>query len=520
MTVTEGAGFKAAIVGGIIIFLLFHCTRLLLYYNRKRLCSMPPGPLAWPIIGHLHLLDAKRPLHRTLSLLAHRYGNIMLLKFGFRRILIISSSALAKECLTTHDRNFASRPGFTGAEHLGYDCTALGLDPYDRRCRYLRRICTSQVLSPSIVEMLKGNRKDEVSKLLRDLYKRCTHMGTEQAMVVDVKSTVATLIFDMIVGIVADKSCLGGDEDVEELKELIKSTTSLLGAFNAGDYFPFLRWLDLQGCEWAMKKLNKRRDEILQRIVNAHRDRTKTEMAEKKKSLVDVLIHLVDKGEADFCSNDTIIKATTISMIIAAMETSSNVAEWAMALLLQRPDALKRAQDELDIVVGRDRVLEESDLPNLKYLEAIVKETLRLYPAGPLLLPRVAAESCTVGGYYVPAGTRLMVNAWVIHRDPAMWESPNEFEPERFMDYSASSLDVDGRDFRYIPFGYGRRSCPGMSLAMVMVPLIVGRLLQSFHWSIPEIVGRLSMEEAPSIALSKAVPLQSAIKPRLPRHLY
>jgi hypothetical protein len=345
-------------------------------------------------------------------------------------------------------------------------------------------------------------------------------MGSEQAVIVDVRSMVAALIFDMIVRIVTDKSCLGGEEEVQEFKELIKHTTSLLGAFNAGDYFPFLRWLDLQGCERAMKKLSKRRDEILQRVINAHRDRAKMEMVEKNKSLVDVLIHLVDKGEADFCSNDTIIKATTISMIIAAMETSSNVAEWAMASLLQRPDALKRAQEELDIVIGRDRVLEESDLPNLKYLEAIVKETLRLYPAGPLLLPRVATEPCTIGGYHVPAGTRLMVNAWVIHRDPAMWDRPNEFEPERFMKYSSSILDVDGHDFRYIPFGYGRRSCPGMSLAMVMLPFIVGRLLQSFHWSIPQGGGRLSMEEAPSIALSKAVPLQSAIKPRLPRHLY
>jgi len=206
------------------------------------------------------------------------------------------------------------------------------------------------------------------------------------------------------------------------------------------------------------------------------------------------------------------------SIIIGATDTYANTTEWAMATLLQRPEVLKRAQEELDVVVGSERVLEESDLPNLKYLEAIVKETLRLYPAGPLLLPHMAAAPCTVGGYYVPAGTELLLNAWGIHRDPAVWERPLEFEPERFL--NSSSPDLNGHDFKYIPFGYGRRACPGMWVALRMLLLTVGRLLQSFDWSIPDGIEGVDMNEGRALTLHKAVPLEAAIKPRLPQHLY
>jgi hypothetical protein len=443
----------------------------------------------------------------------------MLLKFGFRKVLVVSSWELARECLTTHDMNFASRPRFAGAEHLGYDCKLLGLDPYDRRCQKLRRICTLQLLSPSRVEASRNIRTEEMSKLVRGLFERCTQMGIKDrgaSAIVDVRWMVVEFIFDIMVRLIlTNKSYLGSVEEVEEFKEIITVTTSeLLGAFNLGDYIPFLRWLDLQGCERAMKKLNRRRDKFLQRAIDNSRLCIKEENDE---SLIDVLIHLMDKAE-DFFSDEAIVKATAISIIIGATDTYANTTEWAMATLLQRPEVLKRAQEELDVVVGNERVLEESDLPNLKYLEAIVKETLRLYPAGPLLLPHMAAAPCTVGGYYVPAGTELLLNAWGIHRDPAVWERPLEFEPERFL--NSSSPDLNGHDFKYIPFGYGRRACPGMWVALRMLLLTVGRLLQSFDWSIPDGIEGVDMNEGRALTLHKAVPLEAAIKPRLPQHLY
>ena len=205
-------------------------------------------------------------------------------------------------------------------------------------------------------------------------------------------------------------------------------------------------------------------------------------------------------------------------MLLGAIDTTASTIEWAMASLLQRPDVLKRAQEELDVIVGRERVLDESDLPSLKYLEAIVKETLRLYPSGPLLVPHIAKEACTVGGYYVPAQTQLFVNVWAIHRDPAVWECPLLFEPERFM--KSSSPDLNEHDFKYMPFGYGRRACPGMWMAIRMVKFNVGKLLQSFDWNIPPGVEGVDMSKERGVIMHRAVSLKAAIKPRLPHHLY
>ena len=205
-------------------------------------------------------------------------------------------------------------------------------------------------------------------------------------------------------------------------------------------------------------------------------------------------------------------------MINAGTETSSVTVEWALSALMNRPEILRKAQEELDTHVGRERLLEESDVHKLKYLEAIVKETLRLYPAAPLLLPHESFEACTVGGYHVPAGTQLLVNAWAIHRDPALWERPTEFIPDRFVNGS-KEMDVKGHDLELIPFGSGRRICPGMSLALIMVNHTLGRLLQSFEWFAPG-GAKIDMREGLGLSMPKLVPLEAIIKPRLPLHLY
>lgn len=495
---------------GIMLLLVVYFSKRLLSYKRV---PMPPGPLAWPIIGHIHLLDAKRPLHQTLYELAERYGHMILLQLGFCKVLVVASSELARECLTTHDLNFASRPRFSGTEHLGYDCTMFGLNPYDSRCKKLRGICTSQFLSPSKVESSQNIRREEVSKLVRGLFQTVINNGA--SVIVDVRSMMFDLLYDITIRLMLhEKSYMGKAEDVEELKEMIHTHFELLRAFNVGDYIPFLRWLDLQGCERAMKKYNKRRDEILQRVIDKYRLCVKKDSDE---SLIDVLLNFADKAQ-DFCSDDTTVKSTVMGMLLGAVDTTANTTEWAISSLLQHPEVLKRAQEELDVVVGRERSLEESDLPNLKYLEAIVKETLRLYPVAPLLLPHLSKEACTVGGYHVPANTQLYVNVWGIHRDPAEWERPLEFEPERFM--NSSSPDVSGHDFKYMPFGYGRRACAGTFMGMRMLKFNVGKLLHSFDWSIPPGVEGVDMTEGRAVTLAKEVPLKAAIKPRLPHQLY
>ncbi|GLJ27827.1 hypothetical protein SUGI_0546170 [Cryptomeria japonica] len=364
--------------------------------------------------------------------------------------------------------------------------------------RDLRKICTMKLITASRIDSFKHLRTEEVSALIRSLFESCQR----EAAPVNMKSRLSDLTSNIIMRMVARKRVSGSQcsEDLQEgqhLKKMVEETFYLYGVFAVGDYLPFLKWLDLQGLLSAMKKLQKKRDAFMQKLVNEH----------------------LDNHEIQSDSNDDVIKATAMNMITAGTDTSSVTIEWALAALLrQHPNILRKAQEELDKHVGRDRLVEESDLHELSYLNAIVKETLRLYPAGPLLVPHEAAEACTIGGFHVAAGTCLLVNAWAIHRDADVWSSPTEFDPERFLK-GGKVIDVKGHDFELIPFGSGRRMCPGMSLALVVVHYTLARLLQSFEWCVPE-GAVIDMSEGLGLTMPKAVPLETTIKPRLPLHLY
>lgn len=193
-------------------------------------------------------------------------------------------------------------------------------------------------------------------------------------------------------------------------------------------------------------------------------------------------------------------------LFIAGSDTSAITTEWAMAELIRKPAVLEKARQELLAVIGTERPVQESDIHRLPYLQAIVKETMRLHPAAPLLLTYRAKADVEVLGYIVPKGIQVLVNAWAIGRDPSYWTESMEFEPERFL---GSSVDFKGRDFEYIPFGAGRRICPGLPLAVRMVHLMVASLVQSFNWRLPDGMPPedLDMEEQFGVTLRKAAPL-------------
>ena len=169
-------------------------------------------------------------------------------------------------------------------------------------------------------------------------------------------------------------------------------------------------------------------------------------------------------------------------MLAGAMDTSSTTIGWAMSELIRHPDVMKKMQDELQEVVGLHRMVQESDLVNLEYLEMVVKEIMRLYPAGPLSIPRESLEDCTVDGFHIPKKSRVIVNVWAIGRDPSVWNDPHKFFPERFI---GSQIDLKGNDFELIPFGGGRRGCPGMQLGLTMVRLLLAQLVHCFDWELP-----------------------------------
>ena len=208
------------------------------------------------------------------------------------------------------------------------------------------------------------------------------------------------------------------------------------------------------------------------------------------------------------------------NLFTAGTDTSSSIIEWALAEMLKNPRILKRAHEEMDQVIGKNRRLEETDIPKLPYFQAICKETMRKHPSTPLNLPRVSTEACEVNGYYIPKNTRLSVNIWAIGRDPDVWENPLDFTPERFLSGKNAKIDPRGNDFELIPFGAGRRICAGTRMGIVLVEYILGTLVHSFDWKLPNGVDQLNMDEAFGLALQKAVPLSAIVSPRLALSAY
>jgi cytochrome P450 len=220
------------------------------------------------------------------------------------------------------------------------------------------------------------------------------------------------------------------------------------------------------------------------------------------------------KGEKSIRANLIIaVLCVTQDMVVGGTDTTSNTVEWAIAEMMQNREIMRKAQDELEAVVGRDKIVEESHIPNLHYLEAVVKEVLRLHPALPLLVPHCPSETCTIGGYTVPKGARVFLHVWAIHRDPSIWPSPTKFDPDRFLGPN-SKWDFRGNDFSYFPFGSGRRICAGITMAERLVMYALASLLHSFDWHLPDGT-RDDLMEKFGIVMKKATPLIAIPTPRL-----
>ncbi|CAM0884571.1 unnamed protein product [Alopecurus aequalis] len=266
-----------------------------------------------------------------------------------------------------------------------------------------------------------------------------------------------------------------------------------------------------------MKKLSKMFDRFLEHVVDEH-THGHSEQRETK-DMVDVLLQLASDPNLEVKLNRESVKAFTQDLIAGGTESSAVTVEWALSELLKKPAVFAKATEELDRVVGAERWVTEKDVPSLPYVDAIVKETMRLHPVAPMLVPRVSREDTSIAGYDIPAGTRALVSVWSIGRDPKLWEAPEEFMPERFL---GSKLDVKGQDYELLPFGTGRRMCPGYSLGLKVIQVSLANLLHGFTWRLPDGVTKeeMNMEEIFGLSTPRKFPLEAHVEPRLPAHLY
>ncbi|RXH91622.1 hypothetical protein DVH24_020645 [Malus domestica] len=431
----------------------------------------------------------------------------------------------------------------------------------------MRRIASIELLSSHRLQMFYGIRVEEVRSLLSRLF-RGSKPGEFQ--ILDMKSTFFELTLNVLMRMIAGKRYYGEQteklEEAQLFKEIVIETFELSGATNIGDFMPVLKHLGVTGLEKKLVLLQKKRDKFMQNLIEEHRKLQRGSVPEQRsKSMVDVLLDLKET-EPEYYSDEIIrgmiqvsflnqiIRITPIKnhqkkkkkkpflasivftkfrfcpsnliaskqiyslqfvncfnaenvMLSAGTETSAGTTEWALSLLLNNPETLAKARTEIDIQIGESRLIEESDFPKLPYLQGIINETLRMYPADPLLVPHESSEECAVGGFRVPRGAMLLVNTWAIQNNPKLWAQPRQFKPERFL----NGGERDG--FVLLPFGTGRRGCPGEGLAIRMVGLALGSLLQCFEWerSGEEMV---DMSEGTGLTMPKAHPLLAKCRPR------
>ncbi|XP_057799419.1 cytochrome P450 71D95-like [Salvia miltiorrhiza] len=477
------------LLSSFIFFLIKACTKP---KSPKPHQNLPPSPRKLPVIGHLHLLVGDLP-HRALQRQAQKHGPVMHLQLGEAPAVVISSPEAAKEVLIVQDPACADRPESIAVKILWYDYTDISFSPYDEYWRQMRKICILELLSIKNVKSFGYIRRDECSRLIKSL--ECSSGNA-----VDLTDRIFTFTSTITCRAAFGKVVT----DREGLIALFKEAETMAGGFELADLFP--SWKLLNSLSWNRYRLLRMRgklDAILDGIIDEHKLKQSGEFGGE--DIIDVLIRVQQTGELKIPITTDNIKAVIFDMFVAGTETSSTTTVWAMAEMMRNPEVMEKAQAEVRAAFKGKTAVEESDVQELKFLKLVIKETLRLHPPIPLV-PRQTREECKVEGYSIPIKTKVLINIWSMGRDPQYWDHPETFRPERFEN---SRKDFVGNDFEYIPFGAGRRSCPGLNYGLANVELPLAKLLYHFDWKLPKGMScdGLDMSETEGLTVCRKKPL-------------
>ncbi|XP_044430949.1 desmethyl-deoxy-podophyllotoxin synthase-like [Triticum aestivum] len=435
----------------------------------------------------MHHLVGALP-HRAMRHLALRHGPLMLLRMGELPVVLASSAAAAREVLKTHDAAFATRPRTNTITTLNGDGVGIALAPYGDHWRRVRKLCATELLGAPRVRSFRGTREAEAAALVASV---AAASASTSGAVVNVSSLVATYVVDAVVRVMVGGRIGNRDAFLACLEEGLRVSAG----FSLADLFPSSRLAR------ALSRTTRRAEAMIREmsglmdgVIEEKRARKAAGAGrEEEEDILDVLLD----GGGDAPLDIGTIRAVVRDLFGAGSESSASTLQWAMAELMRRPAALRRAQAEVrGVLAGQSRVREEA-LQELPYLRLVIKETLRLHATVPLLLPRECREPRRVLGYDVPQGAMVLVNAWAIGRDAASWgPDAEEFRPERFEEESAAAVDFRGADFELLPFGAGRRMCPGITFGLAVMELALASLLFHFDWELPGGTEELDMAEA------------------------
>nr|GMD31386.1 cytochrome P450 71A3-like [Ipomoea batatas] len=454
--------------------------------------NLPPSPPKLPLLGNILQLGSLP--HRALQQLSTHYGPLMLLHFGSVPVLVASSPDAAREIMKDHDLAFSDRPSNTMASRLLYGYKDVAFAPYGEYWRQVRSICVLHLLSNTRVQSFRNVREEE-TRLMVEKIRQLSSSGS----LINLSDVFIELTNDIVCRV-----ALGRKYSKEgNFKMLLGEFLELLGTFNVGDYIPWLAWVNrINGVDRRVEKAAKDLDEFIDGVVEEHVGLKKEEG--DGLDFVNILLQIQREDKIGFPIHRDSVKALVLDMFSAGTHTVYTLLEWTMAELIKNPKVMKKLSSEVRTLKTCD------DLETIQYLKAVIKESLRLHPPIPLLVPRKAIQDVNVMDFHVETGTQVIVNSWAIGRDPIVWENPEEFKPERFLD---SNVDYKGMHFELIPFGAGRRGCPGVTFTANLVELALVTLVREFDFTSTE--EDLDMSEAIGFTANKKIPLTVIATPRV-----
>ncbi|XP_076937004.1 putative (S)-N-methylcoclaurine 3'-hydroxylase isozyme 2 [Bidens hawaiensis] len=481
-----------------ITFLLFVIkqTKLL---SSKSIINLPPGPTPLPVIGNLHQVGDKP--HVSTAILSRQYGPLISLRLGQNLLVVASSPEAAMGVLKTQDRFLSSRAGPAAFQQKDLLPHSLIWSECNQTWKNLRTICRSELFSAKALESQSRLRVEKVSQLV-DFLRR------KQGQAIDVEDVVFTTLLNTLSSIIFGKDMLqyaDGDGTCDWLKESMHKVIEYGGHVkDLGSFYPMLERFDLHGTTRGAKKVVDKVHAYWETIIDERRAvvGSSTWSSDQAQSFLDRLL------ENGFTSNQ--IYEFVMERFVAGSNTTTSVVVWAMTELLRHKEVMSKVEEEMRNEIESDQI-SVSQLSQLTYLQSCIKETYRLHPPVPLLLPRIANETCEVMKYTIPKNTKVFVNLWAMGRDPKVWDEPLRCMPERFTN---SKVDFKGQDFELLPFGSGRRICAGMPSGIKSVEYILATLIREFAWTLPngDDPSKLDVQEKFGIAMKRENPLKVIFK--------
>ncbi|XP_042496392.1 cytochrome P450 736A117-like [Macadamia integrifolia] len=505
------------LAGCILLFLSYLLSFVLSSIYTSKSLKLPPSPFKLPIIGNLHQLGSLP--HRKLQLMSKTHGPLMFLHFGCKPVLIVSSIAAVCEITKNHDQAISNRYETSFGKKISYNNKNIGFAPYGHYWSMMRKFSIFHLVSMKKAPSVRSVMEEETTILTEKIQRLISYATPALPTILNLSDIFMILTNDIICRMAIGQKYNGEADCTPRFKLMFQEIGNLLGTFNIADFIPWLGWVNfINGLEKRMEKAFVEIDIFLDTVIQQHRIEYKKKDYQNNAAdidLVDVLLQIERERTFDICLWNDNIKAILSDMFGVGTNPTSILLEWTMAEILKHPEVKKEVQEEVRGVTRGKENIADVDIKQMQYLNAVIKETLRLHPPLPLLIPRKLTKNVNIQGFEVPAKTMVIFNAWAIGRDPVFWDEPEKFKPERFL--NDAYFGFNGyTDFYVIPFGIGRRECPCAEFAFDIVKLVIANLLHKFDWSLPwGMSGEdLDMTEATGISSHLKYPLQALVTPK------